>query len=118
MEYKFIFSKLPFVLIHKCINYTGKVTFRNGKYIDRIDTNDERYRMVQKITRPIKLLQNKYVIYLLKRIEVNDGICLHYTFNNDTNGTILEIMGNKQNTYGKHCLDANGIWRRLMNYTM
>ena len=118
MERISIFSKLPLVLVNKCINYTGKVTFRNGKYIDRIDTSDERYKMIQKITRPVKLLPNKYAIYLSKRIEVNDGICLYYTFNSENNNTILEIMGNKQNTYRMHILDANGIWRRLMNYTM
>ena len=113
-----IFSKLPLVLIHKCINYTGKVTFRNGKYIDRIDTQDERYKLLQQITRPIKLLQNKYAIYLSKRIEPNDGISLYYTFDPEKNTTILEIMGHKKNTYRMHSLDANGIWRRLMNYTM
>jgi len=118
MNNDFIFKNLPIECINKCINYTGKVTFRHGKYIDRIDKEDERYKMCQKIRPVIKLLRNKYVIYLRRNIEVNDGICLYYTLNDENNRIILEIISNRTNAYIMYIFDTNSIWRRLMNYVM
>lgn len=118
MNNEFIFSRLPIECINKCINYTGKVTFRHGKYIDRIDKDDERYKICKKITPVIKLLRNKYAIYLRRNIEINDGICLYYTLNDENNHVILEIISNKTSAYLMYIFDANSIWRRLMNYVM
>jgi hypothetical protein len=50
-----LFSKLPEELIQKIIDYTDIVTFRNGKYMNRISKKDERFEMLEKIQRPIKM---------------------------------------------------------------
>ena len=42
------FAYLPEVLIHKIINYTDVLSYRNGKYIDRINKKDNRYNLLQK----------------------------------------------------------------------
>lgn len=36
------FMYLPDVLIHKILNYTNIVVYRNGKYINRINKLDKR----------------------------------------------------------------------------
>jgi len=118
MNNDFIFNKLPLECINKCINYTGKITFRHGKYIDKIDKEDERYKICKKITPVIKLLRNKYVLFLRRNIEPNDGLCLYYTLNDVNNHIILEIISNRTSAYLMYIFDANSIWRRLMNYVM
>jgi hypothetical protein len=44
-----MFSKLPDVLIHIILAYTGKVSYRCGRYINRLCKNDERYQLLQTI---------------------------------------------------------------------
>lgn len=114
----FIFNKLPIECINKCINYTGKVTFRNGKYINKLSKDDERYKICGKITPVISLLRNKYVIYLRRNIVPNEGMCLYYTLNDENNRIILEIISNRTNAYLMYVFDSNSVWCRLMNYVM
>ena len=59
------FSNLPDVLIHKIINYTDVITYRNGKYINRINKKDERYDLLKNITRPIYVCNNKVLLRLM-----------------------------------------------------
>ena len=49
-----IYSQLPDVLINKIINYTNVITYRYGKYINKISKNDERYKLLDKI--PLKII--------------------------------------------------------------
>jgi hypothetical protein len=56
------FSKLPSDLINMILDYTGKVIYRYGKYMNRLDKNDYRYDMIKKIRRPIWIGNSKYII--------------------------------------------------------
>jgi len=60
-----IYSQLPDVLIHKIINYTNVITYRYGKYINKISKNDERYKLLDKIPRPIKVGNKKVLVKLM-----------------------------------------------------
>jgi hypothetical protein len=59
------FAYLPEILIHKIINYTDVLSYRNGKYIDRINKKDNRYNLLQKIPRPIYVGKNKILFRLI-----------------------------------------------------
>jgi len=76
-----LFAKLPDVLIHYIINYTNVITFRNGKYIDKINMNDERYNIISKITRPINI-QNRMIYLYMINVDTKIGYILKYTMNN------------------------------------
>jgi hypothetical protein len=53
---------LPIEIINKIINYTDVVVFRNGKYINRINKNDYRYKIANKKKEPVWLGKNKWII--------------------------------------------------------
>ena len=40
---------LPLEIIHHILEYTGKFKYRNGKYMNQIATDDDRYKMLQTI---------------------------------------------------------------------
>ena len=55
---------LPIELINKIINYTGVVTFYNGKYYNKIMKNDKRYTMLESIIKtPHTVNYNNHIIY-------------------------------------------------------
>jgi hypothetical protein len=67
-----IYKYLPTVLIHKIIHYTDVIVYRHGKYINRIDKNDERYRVLQPIPKPIKVYKNNILHkIILKLLNIN-----------------------------------------------
>jgi len=56
------YCDLPIEIINKIINYTDVVVFRHGKYIDRINKNDERYKIINNKKNPIWIGKNKWMI--------------------------------------------------------
>ena len=75
------FKYLPDELIQKIINYTDIVSYRHGKYINRINKNDNRYNLLKKITRPIFIGRNKILLRLINYDMV--GYFIEYEFKND-----------------------------------
>jgi hypothetical protein len=41
--------RIPDVLLHKILDYDGRIKFRNGKYVDIIHKNDERYNVIRPV---------------------------------------------------------------------
>ena len=83
-----IYKYLPAVLINKIIHYTDVIVYRHGKYINRIDKNDKRYRILQTIPKPIKVYKNNILHkIMLKMLNINiqgsPGYLIEYIF--DTN---------------------------------
>ena len=63
-----IFAKLPKVVINKILTYTQSVKYRNGKYIDSIPHDDIRYKTIEKVSRPIRVIEsNKCILHLINR---------------------------------------------------
>lgn len=67
------YSDLPIEIINKIINYTNVVVFRHGKYIDRINKNDERYKIINNKKQPIWLGKNNWMFCF----KLYDGINKH-----------------------------------------
>jgi hypothetical protein len=73
------FKYLPEDLIPHIVGYIDEIVYRNGKYINRLQKNDIRYRMLLKIPKPIKVGSNRVLIRLLDMREVNrPGYFLEY----------------------------------------
>jgi hypothetical protein len=83
------FKFLPDVLINKIINYTNVITYRDGKYIDKISKNDERYKLLDKISRPIKVGNKKVLLKLMNYSNYEPhGYFIEYIFDNNIKVTI------------------------------
>lgn len=88
-----IYSQLPHVLINKIINYTNVITYRDGKYIDKISKNDERYKLLDKIPRPIKVGNIKVLVKLMNYSHYEPhGYFIEYIFENYIKVTIKFIV--------------------------
>lgn len=65
------FKYLPQDLVPHIIEYTGKIVYRNGKYINRLQKDDIRYKILLKMPKPIKVGTNRMLVRLLNMREVN-----------------------------------------------
>jgi len=70
-------NRLPLEIVHKILEYDGKIKYRNGKYMNQISLDDERYSILQNmpIIIPnrcygwnITMITSKNVIYMDKHI--------------------------------------------------
>lgn len=63
-------NQLPIEIINNIINFTDKIIYRHGKYMNRIDKHDYRYLLLKNIPRPIKIgpwkIQIKLFVYVNK----------------------------------------------------
>jgi hypothetical protein len=120
-------NKLPIELVNKIINYTDVVSFRNGKYIDRISKTDERYEKLKKIPRPIRIGTNKVLLKLMNHC-YNEycGYFVEYIFDRYVKVNIKFISRyydgfdrvyiEKSNIKLIH--DVNGNWSKIVYYSM
>lgn len=91
---------LPDVLIQKIINYTDIVSYRHGKYINRINKNDNRYNLLKKITRPIFIGRNKILLRLINYDMV--GYFIEYEFKNDIIVLNVRVFYKELDGYDKY----------------
>jgi hypothetical protein len=122
-----IYSQLPLVLINKIINYTNVITYRDGKYIDKISKNDERYKLLEKISRPIKVGNKKVLLKLMNYSNYEPyGYFIEYIFEDYIKITIKfvvrttdgydRIFVEKSNVKVIH--DINNNLSKIVNYSM
>lgn len=53
------FSYIPEEVLHIILAYDGRIKYKNGKYVNIIHTNDERYNIITPIiSKKIEILQN------------------------------------------------------------
>ena len=60
-------KQLPIELINKIINYTGVITFFNGKYYNRMPRSDPRYAMLSEVIKLPKVYSDNTLILDLKK---------------------------------------------------
>ena len=75
------FKFLPYELINIIINYSDKIVYRHGKYINRIDKRDKRYDLIKSITKPIFIYEDQILLRLIN--STNFGYFIHYNFKNE-----------------------------------
>jgi hypothetical protein len=121
------FKTLPDELIHYIVNYTDVVVYRHGKYMNRIDVDDERYALLCQIPRPIKIARNNYMLNLGKR---KNNSCTYYSLGYCIQSNIrlyvyvieTGLDGFDKYTitksYNEYIFDANNRWSSLVYYSM
>lgn len=121
------FRFLPDDLIYKIFNYTDVVVYRYGKLLNRIDKNDYRYKMIQKIPRPVRLSQNRYLLKMLDMKETTKpGYLIEYIIgfhvkinvryvSYETDGFDKYI---ETKTFCQYIFDIDNNWSKLIRYTM
>jgi len=43
-------NQLPLEIVHRILEYDGRIKYRNGKYMNQIAQDDYRYHLLRKIT--------------------------------------------------------------------
>jgi hypothetical protein len=117
------FKYLPDEIVQIIINYTNIVVYRNGKYINRLNKNDNRKYLVSNIPRPI--LIDRYKILL----RLKDKNCKGYFLNYDTTDNLLTVnvrfVYREMDGFDKYYIiksnitylfDANNKWRKIVDY--
>ena len=87
-------KEFPIDVIHRILDYLGTIIYRHGKYMNRLSKDDSRYILVSMIKRPIRISENRYMLWLRKS-------------RNDTFVVVLEYLHN--NSEKKHYLTLNII---------
>ena len=118
------FKHLPDEIIHQIINYTDVVVYRNGKYINRINMKDKRYKLLETVPRPIKIGQSRFLIKLLN--ENREGYFLEYFVTMYIKLNIkyvsYEVDGFDRyldtKSFFQYIYDINNNWSQIINYSM
>ena len=118
------FKHLPDEIIHQIINYTDVVVYRNGKYINRINMKDKRYKLLETVPRPIKIGQSRFLIKLLN--ENREGYFLEYFVSMYIKLNIkyvsYEVDGFDRyletKSFFQYIYDINSNWSQIINYSM
>ena len=57
-------DRLPLELVHRILEYDGRIKYRNGKYMNQISKSDKRYELLLKIPRKTTTLYRGYGVIL------------------------------------------------------
>jgi hypothetical protein len=120
-------SELPIELINIIVNYTDIVVYRYGKYINRINKNDQRYQILKKRHLPVWFGINKWTFYFRFYDDINKRIlAMEHYYNSITRQHYLskkELIKYDDGTI--HCekvtdyiVDLQGDYRQIIHYTM
>ena len=119
------YSDLPIEIINKIINYTNVVVFRHGKYIDRINKNDERYTIINNKKEPIWLGKNKWMFCFKLYDSINRrGFTMEHYINQFDNLHYLykkEFIKHESGIFEieniiHYVFDKEGNCRQIFNY--
>ena len=111
------FDNLPLDIIHYILEYTGKVYYHKGKYINKLDLI--KYDAIKKcIKNPIKIENFIYNRYLINK-ETLTGYILHYIFNDeDLIRVSILFCRDSHFTSSEYFVIPNitNKWRRVISY--
>jgi len=121
------FKELPDDLIHKIINYTDIIVYRNGKYINRIKKNNVKYSILYTIPRPIKIGENKVLLKLISFSYEIKGYIIKYLYDEQFIKVCMKFVVRVTDGFDRcyelrsnslFILDINNKWSKLISYNM
>ena len=90
-------NRFPLELVHRILEYDGRIKYRHGKYMNQISKNDDRYQMLLTVPKILSCYHNFFyltisdsrnrninVIYCEKhmKFELGEEVSLIYTYSN------------------------------------
>jgi len=125
MDIKLIdkFKNLHDEIIHIIINYTGVITYRNGKFMNRLKKDDSRFILLKKIPIPIlignkqlllQLINNRMSGYFIKYTIENSFITVNVRFFHIEKDGFEKYFDIKSND--TYIFNINNNWTKLVNY--
>jgi hypothetical protein len=104
-------SYIPKELLHIILEYDGRIKYKNGKYVDIIHKNDERYNIINPIV-------NKKM-EIIKRTQI-DGSGFYFEFGFDTYlnvGLSYDYNFSYENKFEICYYDIrNNEWKQIRTY--
>jgi len=105
------FKYIPKELLHIILEYDGRIKYINGKYVNIIRKNDERYIIIK------PLLSKK--IQIMKKIEL-DGSSFYFEFGFDICnlvGLVYDYNFSNENKFEICYYDTrNNDWKQIRTY--
>jgi hypothetical protein len=70
-------NQLPLELVHRILEYDGRIKYRNGKYMNQIDWDDDRYKMLKQMPQilPFKFEHNLSSFYYMTIYSFDTQCC-------------------------------------------
>jgi len=72
---------LPLDILHHILEYSGIIIYRHGKYMNRLSNDDKRYILLSTIKKPIRITENRYMLWLRKHRNDTFVVVLEYLYN-------------------------------------
>ena len=57
-------NQFPLEIVHRILEYDGRIKYRNGKYMNQIAQDDDRYQMLQPIPKTHSFIDNHNFFYM------------------------------------------------------
>jgi len=54
-------NQFPLEIVHRILEYDGRIKYRHGKYMNQIPKDDDRYKMLQQMPQILPLEHNSYM---------------------------------------------------------
>jgi hypothetical protein len=121
------FKFLPDELINHIINYTDVVVYRHGKYINRLNKKDERYKVLMSIPVPMKIGSYRFLLRLVnKKQSSKPGYFIEYIIGFYIKINIKFVTCEKDGfdryleakSFSQYIFDANSNWSQIIHYSM
>jgi hypothetical protein len=61
-NYMSIMNRFPLEIVHRILEYDGRIKYRHGKYVNQIAPDDDRYKMLKQIP---KIRLHKHIFYTI-----------------------------------------------------
>jgi len=119
------FRYLPDELISTIVNYTDVIVYRRGKYINRLNKDDNRYHLVNRIPQP--LFTNRYRVLLRLEDTNYKGYFLNYDTSENLITLNVKFVYRMQDGFDKYyeyksnttyLFDSSNKWRKIVDYLM
>ena len=102
---------IPKELLNIILDYDGRIKYKNGKYVNIIHPNDERYNIIQPVI-------NKKIL-ILKKIDLRDDASFYFEFGFNIDirvGLCYDYGFNAPNTFEISYYDIRNGWDQIRTY--